>query len=1337
MLRAHSRSFWARRLSLFALTLLVLTGCSVYLYSRNAAAAGTNGSEPAASGTIDAARVMESYANLPLRFETNQGQTDASVRFLSHGRGYSLFLTPTQAVLALGDSGKAMEGESSSKGQTNKRRRLAGPAVLRMSLVGASANPHIEGLGELPGRSNYFIGRDPQKWRTNLTGYSRVQYEGIYPGVDMVYYGKQRQLEYDFVVAPGADPHIIRLDFDGAEKIEIDEQGDLVLSLAGRQVRQHKPFMYQAEDGGRRREVSGGYVLKGDDEVGFRVGDYDASKPLIIDPVLSYSTYLGGNNSDIGDSIAVDASGNAYLTGTTTSSNFPTASALQPLLNGTRSDVFVTKLNANGSALIYSTYVGGSVSDVGDGIDVDDAGNAYVTGTTGGSASFNDFPTVNAFDSTYNGIDDVFLFKLNTSGSALIYSTYLGGINTDVAHDLAVNRLSGEAYVAGQTFSGDFPVTVGAFKTAFDVAEAFVTKFNAQGTALAYSTFIGSSSIVNDIVLDTSGNAYLTGQTISSLFPVTAGAFQTSCASCAALKADGFVTKLNPQGTALIYSTYLGGSQADVSNGITIDGSGNAYVTGQTESTSSSTIPFPTTLGAFQTTGTLNAFVTKLNTNGSALIYSTYLGGSVKDQGNSIAVDAVGNVYVTGLTRSSDFPLVNPVSSVPAPGTDNVFISALNQAGSALLFSTFFGRGEGRKIVVVNTSAHVYVTGQTFGDLPVANAIQPANGGSGATSASMIDAFATKINLSNEITAPATFNITGRVTDVSTGNGIADVTMTLTLSQNGVTTHILTTLTNASGNYSFTNLPLGQNNARIEPSKTGYSFDPTAIAFTSSNSVGGDHTANFTGIAAGTPVPLLRFSQSAYSVGEATASIAITVTRLGNTSVPVTVDFATTGGTAQAGVDYTPRSGTLSFPSGVNSRSFVINITNDSADEADETVDLVLSNPSGGGATFIGSPTAVLTIQDDDPPTLPPGLQFSQSSYTVAEGAGFIDIVVTRGGNTSLPASVRYATSDQTDANFRCDPTTPGQATINASRKCDYHIASGTLRFAPGETAKQFTLSIVNDVYVELNESLTLTLSNPTGAVLGQNSSVPVTIIDDDTAGQPNPIDDTRFFVRQLYVDLLSREPDPAGWNGWTDRINLCGQQGQPPPPCDRVTVAGDGFLRSGEFFDRQFFVLRLYRTGLGRILRYDEVGDLAFVSGFLTEAQLELNKQDLVADIMSRPEFSNRYNGLTNAGFVDALLQTAGVTVPQDVRDEWVASLNNGSKTKARVYREISERAEVSAKYLHEAQVVSAYYGFFSRNPDGAYLNFLQRLDSGEITLADLANAFVNAAEYRQRFGP
>src|SRR6185369_12005980 len=271
---------------------------------------------------------------------------------------------------------------------------------------------------------------------------------------------------------------------------------------------------------------------------------------------------------------------------------------------------------------------------------------------------------------------------------------------------------------------------------------------------------------------------------------------------------------------------------------------------------------------------------------------------------------------------------------------------------------------------------------------------------------------------------------------------------------------------------------------------------------------------------------------------------------------------------------------------------------------------------------------------------------------------------------------------------------------------------------AAGETSKTIVLSIVNDVYVEGSETLTVGLSSTTGASLGSPNLATVTITDNDAPGQANPIDGTAFYVRMLYVDLLSREPDPAGNAGWIHRIDFCGQPGEAPPPCDRVTVGGDGFLRSAEFFDREFFVIRLYRTALGRILRYDDVADLAFVSGFLTDADLELNKQEVVSDIMSRGEFGAIYNGLPNSQYVDTLISTAAVTLPAGVRDGWVTALNTSAKTRAQVFRELSERSEVSAKYLHEAQVVSCYYGFFTRNPDAAYFSFLQRYDNGEINL-------------------
>ncbi|HEX8144098.1 MAG TPA: FG-GAP-like repeat-containing protein [Pyrinomonadaceae bacterium] len=488
-------------------------------------------------------------------------------------------------------------------------------------------------------------------------------------------------------------------------------------------------------------------------------------------------------------------------------------------------------------------------------------------------------------------------------------------------------------------------------------------------------------------------------------------------------------------------------------------------------------------------------------------------------------------------------------------------------------------------------------------------------------------------------------------------------------------------------------------------------------------------------IGAATSLPSVSINDATITEGDAgvTGSAMFTVSLSAASSQTVTVRYSTVSLLPSFASSYQPASGTLTFAPGETTKLIPIQINGDTEVESNELFFISLTTPVNA---LVADGLGTGTILDDD---IPQTIQFGQASYAVSEGAGFLNITVTRSGSTADPASVKYFTSDATDANFRCDPNTAGQSTGVASRKCDYHIAVGTLRFAAGETTKQFTLSVVDDVYVEGAETFMLTLTNPIGVPLGQNVNVPITIQDNDTTpGAANPIDDTRFFVRQLYVDLLSREPDPAGWQGWTTRIDQCGQPGQPPPPCDRVTVAGDGFLRSGEFFDRQFFVIRLYRTGLGRILRYDEVGDLAFVSGFLTAEQLELNKQDLVNEIITRGEFASRYNVLNNGQYVDTLLQTAGVAaeIPASVRQGWITALETNTRTRAQVYREISERQEVSHKYAHEAQVVSAYYGFFTRNPDGAYLNYLQRLDSGEITLGDLANAFVNAAEYRSRFG-
>ncbi len=396
-------------------------------------------------------------------------------------------------------------------------------------------------------------------------------------------YGQGQQLEYDFVVKPGADPSVIKLGFTGAQKMELDEQGQLRLHIGGGDLVQPAPTIYQ-ETNGARQIVSGDFQLNGT-EVSFRLGSYDRSKPVVIDPVLVYSTYLGGSDVEVALGIAVDSSGNAYITGSATSSDFPTTPGAFQTTNARNGDAFITKLNASGTALVYSTFVGGSDNDLGNGITVDSSGNAYITGST----SSTDFPTTSgAFQRVVSnrGAPTAFVTKLNASGSSLLYSTLLGGSQSESGNEITVDN-NGNAYLVGYTGSSDFPTTQGAFQTTFFrgfkdrfAFTAFVTKLNASGSALIYSTFLGGSNydFGFGIAIDSSGNAFVTGATYSNNFPTTSGAFQTSLVG----SINAFVTKLNAAGNALLYSTYLGGSGEDGGNAIVVDSSGNAYIAGQT-----------------------------------------------------------------------------------------------------------------------------------------------------------------------------------------------------------------------------------------------------------------------------------------------------------------------------------------------------------------------------------------------------------------------------------------------------------------------------------------------------------------------------------------------------------------------------------------------------------------------------------------------------------------------------------------------------------------------------------------------------------------------------------
>lgn len=653
------------------------------------------------------ARLQESYGKLPLSFEANQGQTHGSVKFLSRGSGYSLFLTSTEAVLRLRlPDGGAPRKEKDILAAFATKSKESKSAALRMRFSGANPAPHVAGAAELPGKVNYLIGNDSSKWRHNVPTYSKVAYSDVYPGVDLVYYGNQGQLEYDFVVSPGADPRVISLDIQGADSASIDAQGDLLLRIGAHEVRQRKPIVYQ-ERAGVRAEVKASYTLTNQHLVGFEISSYDRAQPLVIDPVLEYSTYLGGSDFDIGQSIAVDATGSAYVTGYTFSSDFPTTPGAFDTSSNNDNDVFVSKLDAAGANLLYSTYLGGSGNDIGTGIAVDATGSAFVTGSTPSS----DFPTTpGAYDTSWNGSNDAFVTKLDASGANLAYSTYLGGSDYDYSLAVAVDA-AGNAFVSGYTDSGNFPTTVGAFDTSWNARDVFVTKLNTAGANLAYSTYLGGTNedMGTGIAIDGAGSAYVTGFTFSDDFPTTPGAYDTSREAFH----DSFVTKLDAAGASLVYSTYLGGNNSDNAQDIAVDTSGSAYVTGYTDSTN-----FPTTPGAFDTSwnGDLDVFVTKLNVAGSNLAYSTYLGGNSPDFAQGITVDVTGSAYVAGHTFSSDFPTTAGAYDTSWNNSADAFVTKFSSTGSSLSQSTFLG-GTNDDVgvgIAVDVSGNAYVVGYTF-----------------------------------------------------------------------------------------------------------------------------------------------------------------------------------------------------------------------------------------------------------------------------------------------------------------------------------------------------------------------------------------------------------------------------------------------------------------------------------------------------------------------------------------------------------------------------------------------------------------------------------------------
>jgi len=657
----------------------------------------------------------------PLAFEANRGQTDPEVRFVARGAGYTVFLTPTEAVLALGGHGPER-------------------AVVRVKPVDTSPTARLVPDGALPGAVHY--ARVPASAPISAPTYERVRYAGVYPGVDLVYYGRPHELEYDFVVAPGADPGRIAVALEGAERLELDAGGDLVVHTTAGLLRQPRPIVYQEVDGARRT-VSADYVLDGDQRVRFRLGAYDPSRRLVIDPVLAYSTYLGGGNEE-GDwlwgavfGIAVDAAGNTYVTGSTTSVDFPTAPGGDPTLSGDQ-DAFVTKLSPTG-AVLYSTYLGGDCDDIANDIAVDGNGNGYITGRAHGSVCF------------LGMRPGALVAKLGPTGAPL-YSLVFGGMYADTSAGKAITvDAQGRAYVTGTATTTDFPTTPGAFRTVGcpdlglpGYGDGFVAKVSPAG-ALVYSTFLCGNGVddPSDIALDTAGNMVVAGTTRSGDFP-TVNALQATSGTYP-LGTTGFVSKLSADGTHLVFSTYFGGTINDMLNGLAVDGQGNVYVTGETESDD-----FPTTPGVLQPQrGNLfcldelctDAFVAKINAAGNALVYSTYLYGENDDGGSKIAVDASGNAYVVGTTASLYFPVRDAFQAKSrVRGPWDAFVTKLSPDGKRIVHSSYLGGSGGASplqgadkgtAIAIDAAGNAFVAGSTKSyDFPTTpGAFQPAIGG--------------------------------------------------------------------------------------------------------------------------------------------------------------------------------------------------------------------------------------------------------------------------------------------------------------------------------------------------------------------------------------------------------------------------------------------------------------------------------------------------------------------------------------------------------------------------------------------------------------------------------
>jgi hypothetical protein len=927
-----------------------------------------------------------SYGKLPVTFEGNVGQTDPQVKFLSRGSGYVVFLTSGGMVFSAHSKFVAnpaapanVQTPSKTQAPVNAQAPLKtqGPtAVVQLNLVGSNPNPTAVGEEQQPGKANYFIGRDTKKWRTNVATYAKVHYKDVYPGIDLVYYGNSSQLEYDFEVAAGADPRQIQFEVKGADSVSVDASGNLVLQTKQGALQVQSPVLYQTFHN-MKLPVSGGFSMQSSTRVGFSLQGYDKTKPLVIDPVLLYATYLGGLADDQAAGVAVDSLGSAYVTGWTQSANFPLASAAT---GDSGTNGFVAKLDVSGSTLVYVDFIGGSGGndDNPTAIALDSSNNAYVTGYT----CSGDFPIVNGFQSSMTACSDGFISKLSADGSSLLYSTYLGGSSQTQAFGIAVDA-SQNMYVAGETYALDFPMQNAVQPSAMPNSQGyygdygFVTALTADGSTLIYSTYLAGSSNVAEqcyygtcwpspytqlsgIALDSSANAYLTGSTNTYNFPTSASAYMPSQNSPNDAQI-GFVSELSSSGS-LVYSTYFGSNNGDPTypTAIAVDSSGSAYLTGWGYSDGS----FPITTPNLCDPGTYGwscsyGFIAKFNPTGTALVYSTFLPPNNNSFPQALALDAQDDAYVVGYVYGPGMTTVNPIEAYT--NQYDVLLTEIDPTGAIQLFSTYLG-GNGYDYptgIALDASGSMYVVGYTdSSDFPVtAAALQNTLGGNN-------DAFVAKIGAANS----SAVSISPSLVQFSIRQvGSLSQPDTALLRNMGSAALTISSIT-ISGDFSETDT-CGTGVPAASTCTFTVTFTPTAPGprfgsiLVQDDGAGSPHFINLVGDGS-TPIVALSATSLSFpslQIGQASPPQSVTLTNNGNATlnlnnIAVTGDYAQTNNCpAELGVGSVCTFQIIFTPTAGGARTGALTLT-DNAPDSPESVSL---SGSGYVTTTSISPTSL------------------------------------------------------------------------------------------------------------------------------------------------------------------------------------------------------------------------------------------------------------------------------------------------------------------------------------------------------------------------------------------